>query len=94
MDIQKNNTNDTFKYTTKELTTDKQECKFVKSFFETTFIKSKDSASTKFSLMTNVKVYKVSENHPSKKIEMKRNYLMLYHGTNEIGVDGILKEGF
>ena len=94
MGIKKNNSNNTYKYTTEELSKDKEEFKFVKSFFETTFIKSEDFASTKLSSLIDVKVYKVSENHPSKKLAIKRNNLMLYHGTNEIGVKGILKDGF
>ena len=66
MGIKKNNTDNTSKYTTEELSTDIKECKFVKNFFETTFIQSEDFDSTEFSPLTDFKVYKVSENHRSK----------------------------
>ena len=39
-------------------------------------------------------IYKVIENNPTKTVEGKSNNLMLFHGTNKYGVQGILKDGF
>lgn len=39
-------------------------------------------------------MYKIIEDHPTKSSYGKRNNLMLFRGTEEKYVEGILKEGF
>ena len=80
MDV-KTNTN-TYKYKCEKLNCDLDEYKFVKSFYETYNIISTAS--------DNIKVYKILENKPTNILEEKRNNLMLFHGTSETNVDGIL----
>ena len=79
------NTN-TYKYKCEKLNYDLDEYKFVKNFYKTINITSTAS--------DNVKVYKILENKPTKILEEKRNNLMLFHGTSETNIDGILKKGF
>ena len=96
----------TCKYKRDELYCDSDEYKFVKNFYETnTSTESLVSVIRKRGLVNsllfghfvapdNVKLHKISENYPTTKLDEKRNNLMLFHGTNEKNVDGILNKGF
>ena len=85
----------TCKYKRDELSFDSDEYKFVKNFYETNTSTQGFSPVFRQLIATgNFKVYKISENYPTEKIDEKRNNLMLFHGTNEKNVDGILNKGF
>ena len=88
MDIQLTKTS---KYKFHELSSDTEEYKFVKNFFDTTK-NTFDMANT--ASPVDFKMFKILENNPLSASEEKRNNLMLFHGTNKKGVEGILKEGF
>ena len=44
--------------------------------------------------MENFKIYKVIEEHTKATVDEKSNNLMLFHGTSQKGVAGILENGF
>ena len=77
------------KYEQEEISSDKEEYKFVKSFFDTTKNVFRRKSSPK-----EFKVFKITENNPLTTLNDKRNNLMLFHGTTMKGVEGILKQGF
>ena len=85
----------TNKYKRDELNCDSDEYKLVKSFYETN-ISTQVLAPVIRPVVApdNVKVHKISENYPTTKLDEKRNNLMLFHGTSETNVDGILNKGF
>ena len=87
MDIQLTKTS---KYKFHELSSDTEEYKFVKNFFDTT----KSPLATERGAPVNYKMFKILENNPITKSSEKRSNFMLFHGTNQKGVEGILKEGF
>ena len=93
MDVKTNNSNEVSKYKCRELRSSSIQYKLVKSFFETTKCESTLYATSKGPTQ-NFKVYKIIENRPTTTVHKKRKNLMLFHGTNERGVEGILKEGF
>ena len=78
-------TDDTFQYDFELLDSSSDEFKCIKEFISVT--------STDY-LQKLLQIHKVFETNPTKTSEVKRNNLMLFHGTNEKGVEGILKEGF
>ena len=78
-------TDDTFKYDFELLDSSSDEFKCIKEFISVT--------STDY-LQKLLQIHKVFETNPTKTSEVKRNNLMLFHGTNEKGVERILKEGF
>ena len=86
--ILKNIKND-HKYKCEKLGVDSDELKTVRDFFNTT-----TANSTKRDNSPGFNVYKVMETDPSKQLEEKSNNLMLFHGTNSKGVEGILTEGY
>ena len=87
MDIQASKTS---KYKLEELGSDTEEYKFVKNFFDTT----KSPYRAKRRSTADFKMFKILENNPITKSSEKRSNFMLFHGTNQKGVEGILKEGF
>ena len=78
-------TDDTFKYDFEPLDSSSDEFKFIKDFINIT---------ATISLEKVLQIHKVFETSPTNSVGKKRNNLMLFHGTNERGVEGILKEGF
>ena len=90
MDIQTSNTNNLLKYKHEELSSNSEEYKFVKNFFDTTKLVSEFVRQ----MPTDFKVYNIIENQPTKVLSEKRKNLMLFHGTSSKGIEGILKEGF
>ena len=86
--ILKNMKND-HKYKCEKLGVDSDELKIVRDFINTT-----TANSTKWGYLPSFNVYKIIETDPSKQLEEKRNNLMLFHGTNSKGVEGILTEGY
>ena len=88
--------NETCKYKHEELGCESDEYKFIKNFYETNhdFSPLNSLQNTKLVAPNNLKVYKISENSPTTIIEEKCNNLMLFHGTNERNVNGILNKGF
>ena len=81
-------TDKSFKYDYEKLDPASEEFNFLKETFMSTY----------FGLLiclkfNNFHIYKVNErNHV--KTTVKKSNLMLYHGTSQKGVTGILKEGF
>ena len=91
MDLQSKNTDKVSKYKREKLRHASDEYKFVKNFFDTT----RDF--TKMYSSTNLRIYKIVENHPTKTtttLDEKSNNFMLFHGTDSKGVKGVLKKGF
>ena len=86
--------NETFKYKHEELSCDTVEYKFVKNFFETNDFGFSTLLVAPYIKQSIVKVYKISENSPTTKTKEKINNLMLFHGTDERNVNGILNKGF
>ena len=81
-------TEDTFKYDFESLDSGSDEFKFIKKFIKVTkFI-------TVIKLGKILQIHKVFEKRSTSSVDEKRNNLMLFHGTNKKGVEGILKEGF
>ena len=78
-------TDDTFKYDFELLDSNSDEFKCIKEFISVT--------STDY-LQKILQIHKVFETNQTKTSEVKRNNLMLFHGTNQKGVERILKEGF
>ena len=78
-------TDDTFKYDFELLDSNSDEFKCIKEFISIT--------STDY-LQKLLQIHKVFEINPTNSTVTKRNNLMLFHGTNEKGVERILKEGF
>ena len=79
-------TDKSFKYDIEKLDSTSNEFKFVKGFY--------DTADYNLIQRINFQIHKVIGNNPKKGNEAKRNNLMLFHGTNQKGAAGILKEGF
>ena len=94
METQSNNSNKVSKYKSDELIADSDEYKFVKRFFDRTKHNLLVSISKLVKPPSDFKMYKIVENNPTKTLAQKRRNLMLFHGTNEKGVEGILREGF
>ena len=92
MNILTNNTKKGYKYKCKKLDCDSAEHKIVKNFYNKTTVTKKSCQ--KYHLPAGFNVYKIVENNPKTNLKEKRNNLMLFHGTNSIGVERILKEGF
>ena len=78
------------KYKSEKLGCDSDERKFVKGYLDKTTVNFNRSRKN----LADFNVYKVTENNPIKLFGAKRNNLMLFHGTTDEGVKGILKEGF
>ena len=81
-------TDKSFKYDYEKLDPASEEFNFLQEIFMSTFL---------FKAYTGTEVahlYKVNERNLVKNEGKKSNNLMLYHGTNQKGVTGILKEGF
>ena len=89
MDIILKNIKNDHKYKCEKLGVDSDEWKTIRDFFNRT-----TANSTKWEYSPGFNVYKIMETSPSKQLEEKRNNLMLFHGTNIKGVEGILKEGY
>ena len=81
-------TDKSFKYDYEKLDPASEEFNFLKETFMSTFL-FKGYTGTEVAHM-----YKVNERNLVKNEGKKSNNLMLYHGTNQKGVTGILKEGF
>lgn len=88
------NKSEAYLYKCDELPSDSDEYKLVKSFFDKTIYEMQLRALSEGPGTKECKIYKIIENHQTKTLEEKRNNLMLFHGTNKNGVEGILKEGF
>ena len=86
--ILSNSKND-HKYKCEKLGCDSGEFKIVSDFFNKT-----TTNSINWGLSLKFNVYKIMETNPSKELKEKRNNLMLFHGTNSKGVEGILTDGF
>ena len=78
-------TDDTFKYEYDLLQSNSNDFKCIKEFFDIT------TTNTKIKIL---QIHKVSETNAPKSLNKKRKNLMLFHGTNGQGVEGILKKGF
>ena len=78
-----------FRYGCKKLNFASKEFKFLKKVFD-----DKSIGLICYNNFKRIQAYKVFQTNPIKIIEEKNNNLMLYHGTSEKGVTGILKEGF
>lgn len=87
MDVQ--TTNNLLKYKHDELNSSSPEYKFIKNFFDAT-----KNVTSSHKAPADFKVYKITENSPTKVLENKHKNLMLCHGTSVKGVNGILKDGF
>ena len=93
-------TDKSFKYDIQELVPTSDEFILVKGFYDTTFFityggNTKDSLDRIISDDQYIyQIYKVNENNSIKAVNMKRNNLMLFHGTDKESATGILKEGF
>ena len=92
-------TDKNFKYDVEKLESTSEEFIFVEQFYDTTgviktaknsLIKATDYETQGIKLQ----ICKVNENNPIKLADEKSNNLMLFHGTNRKGAEGILKEGF
>ena len=97
MKKRKNNTGKEHKNKCRKLRCDSKEHKIVKDFYDKTTVSEKLSSS----YLKNhpqptdcIYVYTIMESNKTKMLKEKRNNLMLFHGTNSIGVEGILTEGF
>ena len=84
MDVLINYSNEVSKYKCIELRSNSLQYKFVKSFFYIINCESTNYATSKGTTQ-NLKVYRIIENNPVKKLNEKRNSLMLFHGTNKQG---------
>ena len=82
-------TNNTFKYDYTKLDPVLEEFKLVKGFFDITSTKLR-----KYNKFHNFQIYKIIEKSSTNLVKEKSNNLMLFHGTTEKRVIGILKEGF
>ena len=80
-----------FKYDVKRLSTESDEFKRVKVFFDD--CRYSKYFRKKFTV-ENFQIFKVNENNPDKTLNENRNNLMLFHGTKEENVSKILKNGF
>ena len=87
IDINIDNINKAWKYHCTKLTSDSNEHKFVLEFYNTTTQLSPWTLS-----QADMTIHKIVENYPANKLS--KNNLMLFHGTNKYGVQGILKDGF
>ena len=95
-----------YAYNSEELSCTSEEYKFVKNFFETTVNKDfdyfgdlKDQKKLFFFKSDEInpkyfEVHKISEKNRTESTYGKANNLMLFHGTKEKYVEGILKRGF
>ena len=85
-----------YKYKLEELSSDLDEHKFIKDFYDTTREASlNNSAWLPIQIpYSDFKVYKITENLPSSVLNEKGKNFMLFHGTKKEHVDSILKEGF
>ena len=79
------NTEKYFEYDYENLNPASKEFKLLKKIFD---------ARSNFTKLENFQIYLVKENNSIRSIEQKSNNLMLFHGTNQKGATGILKEGF
>ena len=77
-----------FKYVGTKLNPKSTKFKFLMGNFDTTL------SWTNRHDFTNFQIFKLVETNPNKVVNEKRKNLMLFHGTNEEGANGILKEGF
>ena len=81
-------TNISFKYEYTKLDPASEEFKFLKNTFDTTSRVVED-----YEQLYHVSIYNVNE-RDHEKVTGRSSNLMLFHGTNEKGATGILKEGF
>jgi len=81
-------TDDSFKYDFELLDSSSNEFKFIKKFIKITAMNAMNRNEKV------LQIHKVTQKNPTSLMDNKRNNLMLFHGTNEKGVEGILKEGF
>ena len=97
MNILTNKTEKSYKYKCEKLDCDSVEYKIVKDFYDKTTV-SKKLSSRYLQIYPQptdgFNVYKIIESNKTKMFKEKRNNLMLFHGTNSKGVEGILTEGF
>ena len=88
--LKMNTANEIWKYDFKVLQKTTDEFKFVKQFLETCRCKN----FVEMYSLKEIDIYRVTENFPRKRVQTKRNNLMLFHGTSYEGVNGILKTGY
>ena len=81
-------TNIFFKYGYTKLDSASEEFKFLRKYFDTT-----SKVQENYEQLYYFSMYKVNE-RDHEKVTGRSNNLMLFHGTNEKGATGILKEGF
>ena len=86
-----------FKYDLQKLDSKLDEFLLVKKFFNITIKKSvhvyKDNIYSH--QLKDFEIHKVmTDSKPARGVNEKSNNLMLFHGTDEKGANGILKEGF
>ena len=85
--------NETWKYNLQILDPTSDEFKFVQHFFKTTsnkFSYFKEAPET----LENFQIWKVIEQNINVTVHEKSDNLMLFHGTSQKGVAGILENGF
>ena len=82
-------TNKRYKYSLELLDNTSDEFKFVKDFIFTT--KSRNFTGR---TLKDFKICKVVEKKPVKAVNVKRNNLMMFHGTSLESASGVLKKGF
>ena len=87
-------TDESFKYDLEKLESTSSEFIIVKEFYHATKVMTNSRCRRVNDQVKNLKIYKITENKPVEAVEVKRNNLMLFHGTSRNGVRGILKEGF
>ena len=82
--------NATWKYNLQILEPTSDEFKFVEHFFKTSTIKFLIDHAT----LNNFQIWRVIEQNTKAKFDEKSNNLMLFHGTSQKSVAGILENGF
>ena len=83
-------TNNIWKYDLKKLESTSAEFKFLERFFVTT----SKTFSAYPELLKDFQIWKVIEQNTKGTVDGKSNNLMLFHGTSQEGVGGILENGF
>ena len=81
-------TDDSFKYHFELLDSSSNEFKFIKKFIKITAMNAMNPHEKV------LQIHKVTQKNPTSLMDNNRNNLMLFHGTNEKGVEGILKKGY
>ena len=84
-------TNKSYKYDVRRLKRESGEFKTVKEFFDNSRIFNKADA---MEPTLNLRLFKIVENKPTDTKVKHQNNLLLFHGTSEECMNGILRNGF